>query len=196
MANKSTKDKNWFARHKVWTVILALIGIGVISSALGGGSSNSNSSKSGSSSNSSNKEYRFTDRADKQSTDVEVTVGEAASVDGVKMTVVSADRKNQLSDFEKAADGKQYLVVNVQLENTSDKTQAFNPFDFKIQTAGGQVLDSGLNTTGNALQSGDLVAGGKTSGSIVLEVPVESGHQYLIWKPNAFKSDRAVVQVQ
>jgi hypothetical protein len=41
-----------------------------------------------------------------------------------------------------------------------------------------------------------MVAGGKASGKIVFEVPVEDGHQYVIWKPNAFNADRAVVRVK
>lgn len=40
----STKEKNWFAKHKVLTVILALIGIVIISSAFGGSTKTENSS--------------------------------------------------------------------------------------------------------------------------------------------------------
>lgn len=191
MADKSTKDKNWFAKHKVITVILAFVAIGIISSALGGSSSKTDGSKG----NSANKVYKFTDRADKQPTDVEVAVGEPATVGGVKMTLTAADRKTSLSEFETAPEGKQYLIVSVQLENTSDKTHPFNPFDFKVQTAGGQVLDPSFTSTGSDLKSGDLVAGGKTSGTIVMEVPVETGSQYVIWKPG-LESDRAIVKVQ
>lgn len=197
MADKSSK--NWFARHKVLTVILVLVVLGIVGSATGGSkgtTSSSSSSSNGAATTSEGKTYKFNDRADKQPTDVEIAIGESATVDGVKMTPVSATKKNSLSDYDKAGDGKQFLVVNVQLENTDSKTHSFNPYDFKIQTAGGQVLDNSFHSTTNPLTSGDLVAGGKSSGSIVLEVPVETSHQYLIWKPNAFESDRAIVQVQ
>lgn len=189
---KST-SKNWFVKHKILTVIIALFVLGFIGAMT---SSKSPSSSSGTASKSGAKAYKFGDRADKQPTDVEIAVGESATVDGVKMTPVSVERKTSLSDYDTAADGKQFLVMTVQLENTDSKTHAFNPFDFKVQTAGGQVLDTSFHSTTNQLNSGDLVAGGKTSGAIVLEVPVESGHQYVIWKPDAFKSDRAIVQVQ
>jgi hypothetical protein len=68
--------------------------------------------------------------------------------------------------------------------------------DFRIQTAGGQVLDSSFGTVSNPLNSGDIVAGGKASGAIVFQVPVEEGHQYVIWKPDPYNSARAIVQVK
>lgn len=69
-------------------------------------------------------------------------------------------------------------------------------YDFRIQTAGGQVLDGTFATVPSPLSSGDMVAGGKASGKIVFEVPVEDGHQYVIWKPGAYNAARAIVQVK
>lgn len=191
MAKPKETSKNWFARHKVLTAFIILFAIFIIIPSSKDGTTTNNSSKS-----STTKTYKFTDRADKQATDVEVAVGEPATVDGVKMTVLSADRKPSLGQFDVAPEGKQYLVLNVQLENVSDKTHPYNKFNFKIQTSSGQVLDVGFTSTTNDLQGGDLVAGGKAVGTIVLEVPVESGHQYVIWKPNGGKPDRAIVEVQ
>ena len=190
------KKKNWFVKHKILTVILAIIVIAVVANAAGGGSK-SNSSTSGSSSNSkSEKTYRFADRADKQTKDVEVLPGETATVGGVKMTLSGVEYKTNLSDYEKADDGKTYVVADVTLENTTNKTQSYNSLYFRIQTAGGQVLDSTFGTVPNPLNSGDIVAGGKVTGKVLFEVPVEDGHQYVIWKPDAYHADRAVVQVK
>ena len=185
----------WFKKHKVLTVILAIVVIAVISSAAGGSKSNNPSGTSGGSSNSSAKTYKFDERADKQTKDVEVLPNETATVGGVKMTLTGVEYRTSLSDYEKADDGKTYVVADVTLENTSNKTQPYNVFDFRIQTAGGQVLDGGITST-KTLSSGDLVAGGKATGKIVFEVPVEDGHQYVIWKPNAYNSDRAIVRVK
>ena len=33
--------------------------------------------------------------------------------------------------------------VNVRIENRDDQTQSFNPFDWRLQTPGGQVIDPG-----------------------------------------------------
>lgn len=52
---KNEGKKNWFARHKVMTVILGFVVIAVIASAAGGGSkSNSNTTKSNTAASSSN----------------------------------------------------------------------------------------------------------------------------------------------
>lgn len=190
-----SKDKSgsWFKRHKVLTVILAAIVIGGIAASSGGGSNNG---ASGNKSSDVAKTYKFDDRADKQKEDVEVLPGETATVGGVKMTLTGVEYKTSLSDYEKAEAGKTYVVANVALENTSDKTQPYNTFDFRIQTASGQVLDGTFATVSSPLGSGDMVAGGKASGKIVFEVPVESGHQYVIWKPSAVDAARAIVRVK
>ena len=182
----------WFKKHKILTVILAFIVIAVVANSAGGGSSSSSNSNNGK----SEKIFKFDERADKQSKDVEVLPGETATVEGVKMTLTGVEYKTSLSDYETAETGKTYVVADVALENTSNKTQSYNVFNFRIQTAGGQVLDGAFATVPSPLSSGDMVAGGKASGKIVFKAPVEDGHQYVIWKPNAFNADRAVVRVK
>lgn len=190
------KKKNWFARHKVLTVIIALVVLVAIGGASGGGKSDNSGSSGSKSSSSSKKEYRFADRADKQEKDVELAVGESGTVDGVKVTVTKVEYKSSLSEFETSKDGKTYVVGDVTLENTSNETKPYNVFDFRIQTSSGQVLDGAFASVPTPLSSGDLVTGGKAQGQIVFEAPVEEGHQYIIWKPNAVKSDRAIIQAK
>lgn len=186
----------WFKKHKILTVIIAFIAIGVIVSAAGGGSKSNNSSSGGGSTSKGEKTYKFNERADKQPKDVEVLPGETATVGGVKMTLSGVEYKTNLSDYEKADDGKTYVVADVTLENTTNKTQSYNSLYFRIQTTGGQVLDSTFGTVPNPLNSGDIVAGGKVTGKVVFQVPVEDGHQYVIWKPDAYHADRAIVRVK
>ncbi len=184
----------WLKKHKILTVILVIVGIAIIGGAAGGGSTNNNSAGGGG--NNSEKIYKFDERADKQTKDIEVLPGEVATVGGVKLTLSGVEYKTIISEFETAESGKTYVVADVVLENTSNETQPYNVFDFRIQTAGGQVLDGAFATVSGPLSSGDIVDGGKASGKIVFEVPVEKGHQYVIWKPNSFNADRAIVQVK
>lgn len=193
------KKKNWFVRHKILTGILVLIVIGVVVGGSGGESTKTqtNGSNTASVNNSDNKKsYRFDDRADKQPKDVEILPSEPATVGGVQVTISGIEYKTKLGDFDVADDGKTYVMADIALENTSKETQPYNAFDFRIQTAGGQVLDRDWATVKPELSSGDLVSGGKVSGKIVFEVPIEDGHQYIIWKPNSIKSDRAIIQVK
>ena len=191
-----SKKKSWFARHKILTGIIALVVVVAIASGASGDNTNNNGSSGSSGSSNSSKEYRFADRADKQDKDVELAVGESGTVDGIKLTVNKVEYKTSVSEFESAGDGKTYVIADVSLENTSDETKPYNTFDFRIQTKSGQVLDSGFATTATPLNSGDMVSGGTAKGQVVFEVPVEDGHQYIIWKPNAVKSDRAIIQAK
>jgi len=184
--NDGATKKSWFARHKVLSIILGLILLIIIAGAAGGDDkTDNNQSNSGKSSGVNKaKQYRFADRSDKQSKDVEVLPGETATIDGLKMTLSNPEYVGSVSEYETADQGKTYVVADVSLENTSDKTQSYNVFDFRIQTAGGQVLD-GTITSLPTISSGDLVSGGKAQGKIYFEVPTEEGHQYVIWKPGS-----------
>ncbi len=188
------KKKSWFARHKILTVIIAFVVLIAVVGAAGGGDSTNNSSGGGSTN--SAKEYRFAERADKQDKDVELAVGESGTVDGVKLTVSKIDYTPTIGEYDTAKAGNTYVLADVTLENTSNETKPYNVFDFRIQTTGGQVLDGAFASVPKPLSSGDMVAGGKAQGQVVFEVPVEDGHQYIIWKPNAAKSDRAIIQAK
>jgi hypothetical protein len=192
------KKKSWFGRHKILTGVLVVVALFIIGVASSSETATNNSSENSTNSSTSAgaKEYRFNDRADKQEKDVELAVGESGTVNGVKMTLTNVEYKTRMSEYEQASDGKTYVIANVQLENTSNETKPYNVFDFRIQTAGGQVLDGAFASVPTPLSSGDMVTGGKAQGQIVFEVPLEEGSQYVIWKPNAFKSDRAIVQVR
>lgn len=194
--NKETngKDGSWFKRHKVLTGILAIIVLVIIVQAAGGDKQSTNGVSGGSSNTA--KTYRFDDRADKQREDVETIPGETATVDGVKMTLSNVEYKTSLSEFETATSGKTYVIADVTLENTSDKTKPYNVMDFRIQTAGGQVLDGAFTGSVTTINSGDMVTGGKVSGKVVFETPTEDGHQYVIWKPGAYDAARAIVQIK
>jgi Domain of unknown function (DUF4352) len=144
----------------------------------------------------STKVYKFSDRADKQAADIEVMPTEPATINGVQMTVSSVEYKTSLSEFETADSGKTYLVANVVISNTSDKTQPYSSSDFRVQTAGGQVLDPTFSASiKDELSYADLVTGGKATGKVVFLLPEETAHQYIIWKPG-FDSERAVVQAK
>lgn len=135
-------------------------------------------------------------RADTQTKDIAVKAGEAATIDGVKMVLSNVQYLTTLGRYDEADAGKTYVTADVQLENTGSETQAYNVYDFRIQTPGGQVLDGSYATLEKPLNSGDLVAGGKASGQIVFEVPIEDGATYVIWKPSYYDATRAVVTIR
>lgn len=138
---------------------------------------------------------RFVGRPDAQPKDIELLVGESAILEGLKLTLRDVKRLSSIPGST-AQTGKEFIIVSLRLENVDTKTHPYNSFDFRIQTAGGQVLDRAFETVEPHLGSGDLVAGGKVEGTVVFEVPREEGHQYILYKPNPFKADRIVVEMQ
>jgi hypothetical protein len=189
----SGDQRNWFVRHKVLSVIIALVVLGLFSAAAGG--NKSTNGKTGTGNSTVAKTYRFNDRADKQVKDIEIIPGESGTVDAMKLTVVSIEKQASLSEYQTAPSGKVYLVANITIENTADRAKPYNIYDFRLQTSGGQVLDpSGFGS--NELGSGDLVQGGKVTGKVAFEVPIETAAQYIIYKPNPYESDRVIVQVK
>lgn len=131
----------------------------------------------------------YPNRPDSQPKDQERRIGESATVGGITATVSSAGYKAKLSDFE----DKGYLQVALTIKNDDKKTHSYNTFDWKLQTPQGQVIDPGF-TTNQSLGSGDLVAGGSTSGNIVFEVGQTNGAFYIIYKPGILDASRGIWQ--
>ena len=100
-----------------------------------------------------------------------------------------------IGEYTKAETGKTFVIATVDLENVGKETESYSSYDFRIQTAGGQVIDTTYVSVEPRLSSADLVAGGKASGKVVFEAPVETGDQFIIWKPNLFNSERAVIKL-
>jgi hypothetical protein len=127
-------------------------------------------------------------RIDAQPKDQERAIGQSATIDGVAATTTSASFRQSLSDFEQ--DG--YIVVNVTLRNGGTKAAPYNPFDWRIQSPSGQVLDPTGTGMEGQLESGDLVQGGTVSGAIAFKIGATKGQFYILWKPNPVEANRGV----
>jgi len=132
----------------------------------------------------------FPGRVDAQREDKERNIGEGVEISGYTAAVSALAFKQSVSEFEK--DG--YVLADVNVRNRDSKAQAYNLFDWKLQTASGQVLDPTF-LTGEILGSGDLVTGGSVAGRVPFKVGTQTGDFYLIYKPDAFDSARGIWKV-
>lgn len=165
MADKENK-KNWFARHKVLTVILAIIVIGVIASAAGGGSKSGNTKTTDSTS-------KTTDKAA-----ATAKIGEAAR-DGKFEFVVKSIQCGQASVgsnqyLTKTAQG-QYCLLAVSVKNIGNEKQSL--FSANQKLLNGKVEYSADDTAtlyaapqGSSWYS-DINPGNSVEGTIVFDVP-------------------------
>lgn len=132
----------------------------------------------------------FPGRPDAQKDDQERTFGDSAKLSGYTATVTSAEFQQTLSSFE---DGG-YMVIEVTIENRDDKAQSYSPFDWRLQTPAGQVIDPSFSSV-QTLDSGDLITGGKVSGKVVFEVGTTKGDFFIIYKPDPFDNARGIWKV-
>lgn len=102
-------------------------------------------------------------------------VNEVASYEGVEYTVTNVETSNG-DDWDTPSDGKEYIVVTVNIENKSEETVSYNEFDWKMLNNEGQLDDVAFVTfaSDDELSSGELTSGGKKSGKLVFEEPKDA----------------------
>lgn len=163
----SDTKKSWFARHKIMTVILAFIAIGVIASAAGGGSKPTGNNQSSSSSKSDSKQPTA------------IKVGEAARDGKFEFTVKSIEcgkpsvGTNQY--LTKTAQG-QYCLLNVSVKNIGDEKQSLFSANQKLLDAANKEYSADDTATLYAAPQGsswysDINPGNSVEGQIVFDVP-------------------------
>ena len=99
-------------------------------------------------------------------------IGDKVELDGFAVTVTKAERTAQIGDFQKAQDGREFIVVEALFENISaDKEKAdYNPFYFKVKDSEGFEFNATVDMGPNSLKSGNLDKGGKARGTVVFDV--------------------------
>ena len=96
--------------------------------------------------------------------------GEVAQFDKLQVKVAAVTVDWQPNDgFSKPNDGKQYVLVSLDIKNTSNETVSVNPFDFKIDE-NGTASDHDFTTTSTPLNSVELKPGASVSGDLVFQV--------------------------
>jgi hypothetical protein len=119
-------------------------------------------------------------------------VGEAVQLGKNVLTVTKVEKSNG-TEFDTPQQGKEYVIVTVQIQNAGDQNISYNPFDFKIANSQGQIRDMGFTTVNSdtSLQSGELAPGGSVSGTIAFEEPVGDIGLQLQYSPS-FWSDKTI----
>lgn len=123
----------------------------------------------------------------------EFSVGDIITYDGRDITITSVERNTYTDNqFYKADAGKEFIKVNVIIDNKSDKNISYNTYDWKIQDSEGviQDVDAGLQyTVDGALDSGELAPGGKKTGDLYFEVPKDDTGLVLHYKPSLWANE-------
>lgn len=116
-------------------------------------------------------------------------VGDRIEQGGTALTVVSVDRKAEISDFQKAKAGNMFVLAEVLIENTGTDKIPYNLFYFKVKDSEGFEESATLYTGDSGFQSGELTAGEKARGIVAFEVKEAARGLVLSYKPLTFGAD-------
>lgn len=124
-------------------------------------------------------------------------IGEVVEFKNMNVTVERIERSSG-DDWNKPKEGNEYVIVYITLENTGDKTENYNPFDFKLQNSTGTRLDQTMTTidSDTAMSSGELASGGKFTASVTFEAPTGDTELGLIYEPNWLIGDNTMISLK
>lgn len=95
--------------------------------------------------------------------------GKTATFDKLEVKATTVTQPWQSTDgFSKPDDGKEFVMVSLDIKNTSDATVSVNPFDFKLDDAG-VAASYELANTSTPLNAVELKPGSSVTGDLVFQ---------------------------
>ena len=189
ISSKAKSDKPFYKKAWFWIVIVVIIAIG---------SQYKQPEKVGENKNSGSNGSSQTQNSEKKKEEkTEFNVGDIIAFDGKELTVEKVERNwNSGNSYLKPKDGKEYVKVSVKIENKSETEMNYNVFEFKAEDSNGAAENANMQTYSlpDSLGSGDLVKGGKKSGSMIFEVPAGSSLK-LHYQPSFWSNKKVIVNL-
>ena len=200
ISSKTKSEKPFYKKAWFWIVIVVIIAIGsqYKQPEKVGENKNSGSNASSQTQNSeSKKEEKTQNSQSKKEEKTKFNVGDIIAFDGKELTVEKVERNwNSGNAYLKPKDGKEYVKVSVKIENKSETEMNYNVFEFKAEDSNGaaESADGQTYSLPDSLGSGDLVKGGKKSGSMIFEVPAGSSLK-LHYQPSFWSNKKVIVNL-
>lgn len=189
ISSKTKSEKPFYKKAWFWIVIVVIIAIG---------SQYKQPEKVGENKNSGSNGSSQTQKGEsKKEEKTEFNVGDIIAFDGKELTVEKVERNwNSGNAYLKPKDGKEYVKVSVKIENKSETEMNYNVFEFKAEDSNGaaESTDGQTYSLPDSLGSGDLVKGGKKSGSMIFEVPAVSSLK-LHYQPSFWSNKKVIVNL-
>ena len=189
ISTKAKSEKPFYKKAWFWIIIVIIIAVGGQSKQAEKVGENKNPESSGSS--------QIQNKESKKEEKTEFKVGDIIAFDGKELTVEKVER-NWKSEkaYIKPKDGKEYVKVSVKIENKSETEMNYNVFEFKAEDSNGAAESANGQTYSlpDSLGSGDLVKGGKKSGSMIFEVPAGSLLK-LHYQPSFWSNKKVIVNL-
>ena len=189
ISTKAKSEKPFYKKAWFWIIIVIIIAVGGQSKQAEKVGENKNPESSGSS--------QIQNKESKKEEKTEFNVGDIIAFDGKELTVEKVERNwNSGNAYLRPKDGKEYVKVSVKIENKSETEMNYNVFEFKAEDSNGAAENANMQTYSlpDSLGSGDLVKGGKKSGSMIFEVPAGSSLK-LHYQPSFWSNKKVIVNL-
>lgn len=178
--------KPFYQRVWFWLIAVIVVFIGV--GTLGGGDNESGSNVKKVDSEEKSTSTESTTEGQKEET---FKIGDTASIDGYEIKVNSVEFQDG-SEYNKPAEGKQFVIINITITNNTDEKQSFNPLDYSLNEDGVSSSTGFTYADGvDSLSSGDLDKGASVTGNLVGEANPNSKLK-LRYQGNFFLSNHEV----
>ena len=124
------------------------------------------------------------------------SINETVVFEDVHYTVTNVEYSNG-SEYDTPADGKNYVIVTLKIENKSDEKISYNTYDWKMINSQGQEDDETFTTISNdtGLSSGDLAAGGTKTGTLVYEESKDESSLKLLYYSNSLFDENSTFEI-
>lgn len=119
-------------------------------------------------------------------------VGDRTELNGTALTVMKVSRAAELSRFQKAKDGNEFVIAEVVIENVDKDKAPYNPLYFKVKDGDGFEYNADFTAGEQSLKSGELAKGEKARGNVAFEVKKDAKDLVLEYKPLVFGGDDAI----
>lgn len=119
-------------------------------------------------------------------------INETAVFENVHYTVTNVSYSNG-DEWDEPAEGKNYVIVTIKIENKSDSKISYNVYDWYMVNSQGQVDSEAFTTidTDTNLSSGELMSGGTKTGTIVFEQLKDETSLKLLYYDNLLFDENA-----
>ena len=188
ISSKAKSEKPFYKKAWFWIIIVVIIAVS---------SQYKQAEKVGENKNSGSNGSSQTQNSESKKEKTEFNVGDIIAFDGKELTVEKVERNwNSGNAYLKPKDGKEYVKVSVKIENKSETEMNYNVFEFKAEDSNGaaESADGQTYSLPDSLGSGDLVKGGKKSGSMIFEVPAGSSLK-LHYQPSFWSNRKVIVNL-
>lgn len=190
--------KNWFARHKILTGILALFLFFIVIGMIGSGGSGSSTS---SSSNGDSSDSGTSATSEKTTTESVAKVGESVTDKDLDFVVTDITTAKTLGNSftEKDAQGT-FQVITLKITNQGKETKTIDSSMFQLTDSEGRTFDrsvEGQSAKGFGEGNVDLFLqqvqpGLSVTGDIVFDIPDNASGLQLIVKGSVFSSGKKI----